>query len=210
MPLRHDAVIMPLRHDVACPFGVACDPAICARCRSRLMTSHRHQDWAHPYYLRREWAHPPVDVMSFAASGRHALLLVGLGGRLHAGGSGLAPPTSAPGLGSPLPHLHRDWAHPCHICAGTGLTPAHICAGIGPTLAHIRAGTRRESARSECGRTVAHGRPVLAGRFRARARPHARRPHATLGLPGRELRACTTSIAHALSIRPVQGRCART
>ena len=24
----------------------------------------------------------------------------------------------------PLPHLHRDWAHPCHICAGTGPTPA--------------------------------------------------------------------------------------
>ena len=24
-----------------------------------------------------------------------------------------------PGLGSPLPHLRRDWAHPCHICAGT-------------------------------------------------------------------------------------------
>ena len=24
-------------------------------------------------------------------------------------------------LGSPLPHLHRDWAHPCHICTtGTG------------------------------------------------------------------------------------------
>jgi hypothetical protein len=33
------------------------------------------------------------------------------------------PPTSAPGLGSPLPHLRRDWAHPSHICAGTGLTP---------------------------------------------------------------------------------------
>ena len=27
--------------------------------------------------------------------------------------------SSAPGLGSPLPHLHRDWAHPCHICTGT-------------------------------------------------------------------------------------------
>ena len=27
-------------------------------------------------------------------------------------------------LGSPLPHLRRDWAHPCHTCAGTGLTPA--------------------------------------------------------------------------------------
>jgi hypothetical protein len=23
---------------------------------------------------------------------------------------------SAPGLGPPLPHLHQDWAHPCHIC----------------------------------------------------------------------------------------------
>ncbi len=23
-------------------------------------------------------------------------------------------------------------AHPCHICAGTGLTPAHICAGFRP------------------------------------------------------------------------------
>ena len=34
-----------------------------------------------------------------------------------------ALPTSAPGLGTPLPHLHRDWAHRCHICAGTGLTP---------------------------------------------------------------------------------------
>ena len=31
-----------------------------------------------------------------------------------------APATSAPGLGSPVPHLHRDWAHPCHICVGTG------------------------------------------------------------------------------------------
>ncbi len=44
------------------------------------------------------------------------------------------PATSAPGLGSPLPHLHRDraplphlhrdWARPCHICTGTGLAPA--------------------------------------------------------------------------------------
>ena len=31
---------------------------------------------------------------------------------------------------SPLPHLRRDWARRCHICAGTGLTPPfHICAG---------------------------------------------------------------------------------
>ena len=34
-------------------------------------------------------------------------------------------------MGPPVPHPRRDWAHPCHICAGTGLAPAHICAGIG-------------------------------------------------------------------------------
>ena len=31
----------------------------------------------------------------------------------------LAPATSAPGLGSPRPHLRRDWAHPAHIRTGT-------------------------------------------------------------------------------------------
>ena len=35
--------------------------------------------------------------------------------------TGLTPATSAPGLGSPLPHLHLHWAHPCHIYTGTGL-----------------------------------------------------------------------------------------
>jgi hypothetical protein len=35
---------------------------------------------------------------------------------------GLTLATSAPGRGSPLPHLRRDGAHPLHMCAGTGLT----------------------------------------------------------------------------------------
>ena len=30
-------------------------------------------------------------------------------------GPGRIAATSAPGLGAPLPHLRRDWAHPCHI-----------------------------------------------------------------------------------------------
>ena len=30
-------------------------------------------------------------------------------------GTGLTPAISALGLGSPRPHLHRDWAHPVHI-----------------------------------------------------------------------------------------------
>jgi hypothetical protein len=31
------------------------------------------------------------------------------------------------------PHLPRDWAHPCHICPGTGLTPPTSAPGLGPT-----------------------------------------------------------------------------
>ena len=60
--------------------------------------------------------------------------------------------TPAPGLGAPLPHLHRDLAHPCHICTGTGLTlpphlhrdwarRCHICVGTGLTPCHICVGT---------------------------------------------------------------------
>jgi hypothetical protein len=39
--------------------------------------------------------------------------------------------TSSPGLGSLLPHLHRDWAHPTHICTGTGSRPCRIWTGSG-------------------------------------------------------------------------------
>jgi hypothetical protein len=42
-------------------------------------------------------------------------------------GTRLTSATSAPGLGSPLPHLHRDWAHPCHIRTGTDVfTGPHL------------------------------------------------------------------------------------
>ena len=45
---------------------------------------------------------------------------------------------------SPLPHLHRDWVHPCHICTGTGLTPATSAPGLGfpPSCIHVRAALR--------------------------------------------------------------------
>ena len=26
--------------------------------------------------------------------------------------------------------MHRDWAHPCHICTGTGLTPPTSAPGL--------------------------------------------------------------------------------
>ena len=40
-------------------------------------------------------------------------------------GTGLAAATSTPARGSPLPHLHRGRARPCHICTGTEI-PAHL------------------------------------------------------------------------------------
>ena len=43
---------------------------------------------------------------------------------------GLTPATFAQGLGPPRPHLLLDWAHPSHICAGTGLTPATSALGL--------------------------------------------------------------------------------
>jgi hypothetical protein len=45
--------------------------------------------------------------------------------------------TSASRLGSPLPHLHRDWARPCHICIETELAPATSAPGLGPPLPHL-------------------------------------------------------------------------
>ncbi len=49
-------------------------------------------------------------------------------------GTGLTPSTSAPGLGSPRPPLHRDWAHPRPAsAAGLGSPPASICTGTGLT-----------------------------------------------------------------------------
>jgi hypothetical protein len=44
---------------------------------------------------------------------------------------------SAAGCGVPLPHLHRDWAHPCHVCAGSGLTPATSAPGLGSPLPRL-------------------------------------------------------------------------
>ena len=46
--------------------------------------------------------------------------------------------TSALGLGSPRPHLRRDWARPSHICTGTGLAAATSAPGLGSLLPHLR------------------------------------------------------------------------
>jgi hypothetical protein len=53
-------------------------------------------------------------------------------------GTGPTPTTSAPGLGSVLPHLHLDWAHPCRTCAGTGLNPTTSTPGLGSFPLHLQ------------------------------------------------------------------------
>jgi hypothetical protein len=62
-----------------------------------------------------------------------------------------APATSAPGLGSPLPHQHRDWARPCHISLGTssapGLDSPHPADGAAAEL-KPRRGERHRDRRS--------------------------------------------------------------
>jgi hypothetical protein len=38
-----------------------------------------------------------------------------------------------------VPHLRRDWAHPCHICAGTGLISPTSAPGLRSPLPHLSA-----------------------------------------------------------------------
>jgi hypothetical protein len=80
-----------------------------------------HREWADPHSKARacETAHScaPPNACTSATTG-------------------LGLPTSAPGQDPPLPHLHRDWAHPSHGCSGTiGLTvhwgsPRHTAPGL--------------------------------------------------------------------------------
>ena len=42
-------------------------------------------------------------------------------------------------LGPPLPHLHRDWAHPCYICPATGPAPATSASALPHLEAHAPA-----------------------------------------------------------------------
>ncbi len=62
-----------------------------------------------------------------------------------------------PGLGSPLPHLHRDWAHPCpdllwvpvQMWAGASPVPAQMWAGGEPSPSADVVGWAR--SRRRCG-----------------------------------------------------------
>ena len=82
-----------------------------------------------------------------------------------------AEPPVAPRHAAAVPHLHRDLAHRCHICAGTGLAPATSAPGLGSRLATsvqfrtresslpIAAATAEASARAESAESGARRRP---------------------------------------------------
>ena len=65
-------------------------------------------------------------------------------------------------MGSPLPHLHRDWARPCHICTGTGLAPATSAPEPGSPLQHLhRDGAHAHAERAGGARSNDERRTML-------------------------------------------------
>ena len=115
----------------------------------------------------------------------------------HAGPTrAVAATRSGPELGLPLPHLRRDWAHPCHICTGSG--PAGMgraaAGAVGPGGCRRTrpsssrrwkrsCGARRRSSRRSPSRQAAAPRPPMKPSL----------PAARLPALADECRACRSS-----------------
>ena len=74
-------------------------------------------------------------------------------------GLGSPAATSAPGLGSPRPHLYRDWAHPAHICTGTGSIQRTTAPASPPTPLETR--LLRHTGRTQITLRMAHVVPCM-------------------------------------------------
>ena len=81
-------------------------------------------------------------------------------------GTGLTPATSAPGLGSPLPHLRRDWAHPCHI-----IRPFRSLPRVHPCTARAAQPVWRARSQPTQRRAAPLPFPVLLCAARSTSRP---------------------------------------
>ena len=95
--------------------------------------------------------------------------------------------TSAPGLGTPLRHLHRDCAHPCRNCAGTGFTAATSAPGLGTPLPHLH----RDCAHPG---HICAGTGLTAYRNTSRGRASVRWSTRSVGAPPRSHRACAEPV----------------
>ena len=60
------------------------------------------------------------------------------------------PATSAPRPGAPLPHLHQNWAHACHMCARTGLAPATSARGLGSPPPRLHGDYKAHLSQRDC------------------------------------------------------------
>ena len=118
-----------------------------------------------------------------------------------------------PGLGSPLPHLHRNRARLSHTCTRTGLTPATSAPGLGSPQPHLssaplpqvhRAVPARHTRRANRRRPLPHGGAtpirVLRRCGRRMGQAGARSPAVTNRRMG--VRACLVS----LRLRRVRAR----
>ena len=118
-------------------------PHLCRHTHERTHTHARtHTHDAHAAPTTRTLAHSRTHTatmqsrITFAPCRHHA---IGTSGRVpHQRSrvaftsceSGLTPATSVPGLGSPLPHLHRDWAGPAATAAPKlGVLAFQACFG---------------------------------------------------------------------------------
>jgi hypothetical protein len=81
----------------------------------------------------------PSPALMKGLKARASRIAMGLGTPLptFAPGTGPTPATSSLGLGSALPHLRLDRAHPAHTCTRTGLTPATSAPGQGSPRPHL-------------------------------------------------------------------------
>jgi hypothetical protein len=126
---------------------------------------------------------------------RRPTTVTGRTSQLTARGTPVIAATSAPRLGLSLPHLHRDCARPCHICAGTRLTPATSAPGLRSLLPHLHRDCARlchpccRDCGSDCPRRTPEGLPTYLGASsrklhadeRTEAVPHHRHVHCRIG-----------------------------
>jgi hypothetical protein len=113
-----------------------------------LFVPHLRRDWAHPYPHLPQNLSQPCRICTGTGFPSAPGLVSTLSARCAQ--DRVRPCHSAPALGTSLPDVQKDWAHNCHICAGTAKDrcPLAPSAGIVP---YIFAGTAHIPTRSTPG-----------------------------------------------------------
>jgi hypothetical protein len=113
----------PVRSGLAC--GAAQSVGMTGLCRTDCSAD---TPWLRPHEAR------PAGCTRL----HHVCAGTGLAAATSAPGLGPLLPTSAPGLDSPPPPLHRDWLTPVTSAPGLGLALATSAPGLGSPVPHLR------------------------------------------------------------------------